>query len=234
MLLEICAVNLQSAKIAQSAGAHRIELCMALDSGGLTPSAGLIEATRAALDIPVHVLIRPREGDFCYTEADLDMMLTDIAFCAQAGVAGVVIGALDNNRRLQRAQMEAMCRAAGSLHVTCHRAFDFTIDPFEALDTLVELGIGRVLTSGQAATAFEGRALLGRLVAYAGERIEVMPGAGIDENNIGEVARASGARSFHLTAKRKIVQDTSQQNIPRLEWSYWESDPAVIRQILEG
>lgn len=233
-LLEICATNLQSALAAQRAGAHRIELCCAIDGGGLTPSPGLIRQVREQLHIPVNVLIRPREGNFCYTDAELAIMTDDIHFCREAGADGVVIGALDERGKLHRAHMLAMLDAAAGLDVTCHRAFDYTADPFEALETLIGLGIGRVLSSGQAASAWAGRFLLGKLVEKAVGRIRIMPGAGLTAQNIRAVAEATGACEFHLTGRAKIVQPNPGGEIPGLEWWYWESAEANIREALEA
>lgn len=232
MLIEICATNIQSALVAQRAGAHRIELCSALDGGGLTPSPGLVYAAVHHLQIPVNVLIRPREGNFCYTRDELQIMLDDIGFCQDSGAAGVVIGALDAQGRLDLPAMEAMLTAASDMDVTCHRAFDYTSDPFAALEALVDLGVRRVLTSGQATTAHEGRFLIQKLVERAAGRIEIMPGAGVSPKNIREIADTTGAREFHMTGRKKVVQPTANE-IPGLEWWYWESSEEVIRRALE-
>lgn len=229
MLFEICAVNLQSALAAQRAGAHRLEFCSALDGGGLTPSPGAIRAVVEQVDIPAHVLIRPREGNFCYDERELDLMLDDVRFCREAGAAGVVVGALDRNGDLDIRALEALRDAAGPLPVTCHRAFDYTRSPFEALETLIALGFVRVLSSGQSTTAFEGRFLLKDLVEKAAGRITVMPGAGISPKNIHDIATVSGAREFHLTGRKKVVQPNPGGDIPGLEWWYWESSEEVIK-----
>lgn len=229
MLFEICAVNLQSALAAQRAGAHRLELCAALDGGGLTPSPGTIRAVVEQVDLPAHVLIRPREGNFCYDKRELAIMLDDVRFCREAGVAGVVVGALNSDGDLDVGALEALRDAAGPLHLTCHRAFDYTRSPFEALETLIALGFVRVLSSGQATTAFEGRFLLKDLVEKAGDRITIMPGAGISPKNIHDIASVTGAREFHLTGRKKTVQPNPGSDIPGLEWWYWESSEAVIR-----
>ncbi len=233
-ILEICAGNLQSALAAQAGGAHRIELCAALDTGGLTPSLGLVRAVRERLNIRVNVLIRPREGDFCYDEAELALMLDDIRLCREAGADGVAIGALDAENRLDVPKMQAMLQAAAGMDITCHRAFDFVPDPVEALDTLLALGIPRVLTSGQATTAFQGRFLLKKLVEHAGGRISIMPGAGLSARNIREMAEATGAQEFHLSAKKEVVQPGSDKAIPGLEWGYWASDAEQIRAVVQA
>jgi copper homeostasis protein len=231
-MLEICAANLQSAIAAQRAGAHRIELCAALDVGGLTPSAGLIRTVCRQLTIPANVLIRPREGHFCYSDAELAIMLDDIRFCRDAGANGVVIGALRPDFQLDMEKMAAMVEAAAGLDITCHRAFDFVPDPLEALDDLIALGISRVLSSGQAASAFEGRFLLKKMVEHAAGRVAVMPGAGIHAGNIAELAQTTGAREFHLSGRKKVEPVFSGKKIPGLETEYWESDENAIREVL--
>ncbi len=231
MTFEICAVNIQSALAAEKAGAHRIELCSALDSGGITPSQGLIRAAVYQLNIPVNVLIRPREGHFCYTERELDIMLDDIRFCQEAGANGVVVGALTPDGELDFDKMQAMKHMAGDMEIVCHRAFDFTADPAAALEQLIALGYVRVLSSGQSPSAFEGRHLLKNMVERAAGRISVMPGSGIDAGNIRAVLETTGAREFHFTGKRKI---TGKADIPGLESAYWESDVAVIQAIMKA
>lgn len=231
MNFEICAVNIQSAFAAQQSGAQRIELCSALDVGGLTPSIGLIRAAVKALSIPVHVLIRVREGDFCYSEEELEIMLEDIRLCGEAGAAGVVVGALTPAHSLDLPKMQAMKTAAGNMHITCHRAFDFTADAETALEQLIAFGFGRVLSSGQANSAFEGRHRLRTFVDQANGRISVMPGSGINTQNIRAIAEASGAQDFHFTAKKK-VNPAAGNEIVGLESWYWESDVALIKEIM--
>lgn len=231
MKFEICAVNIQSALAAERAGAHRIELCSALDVGGLTPSQGLIRAAVHQLTIPVNVLIRPREGHFCYSENELDIMLDDIRFCHEAGVHGVVVGALTAENQLDLPKMEAMKKMAADMEIVCHRAFDFTADPAAALEQLIALGFERVLSSGQSPSAYEGRFLLKKLVEQAAGRISVMPGAGISAENIREITTATGAQEFHFTGKKKV---TGKAAIPGLESWYWESDVATIQEIINA
>jgi len=230
MNFEVCAVNIQSARAAALAGADRIELCSALDVGGLTPSSGLIRATVQALDIPVHVLIRPREGDFCYSETELDIMLDDIRQCREIGAAGVVLGALLPDGHLDTPKLKRMQEAAASLEVSCHRAFDFTPDVGEALEELIEMRFVRVLSSGQAENAYVGRNLLRKMVEQARGRIAVMPGAGITELNIRAIAEFTGAKDFHFTAKIKQQPESSREMTGLASW-HWESDAEQIRRI---
>ncbi len=232
-MIEVCATNIQSAIAAQRAGAQRIELCCAIDGGGLTPSPGLLREARKQLSIAINVLIRPREGNFCYDEQELSIMLDDIRFCREAGADGVVIGALDAGGRLDVPAMQAMLDAAEGMDVTCHRAIDYAADPLETLETLIALGVRRILSSGQAANAFEGRFLLKKLVEKAAGRIIVMPGAGISIQNIREIMAFTGAQEFHLTGRKKVVQPNPGGDIPGLEWWYWESDEATIREVVE-
>jgi len=228
---EICAVNFASALAAEQGGAHRIELCSALDVGGITPSPGLIQQTIKNLTTTeVHVLIRPREGNFCYTNDELAVMIDDIAFCRQAGAAGVVVGALNAENELDMPKMKAMRDAVGSMSITCHRAFDFTQKPLEALEWLIELGFSRVLSSGQAPTAYEGRRWLKTFVESANGRIAVMPGSGITAENIRAIATETGALDFHFTGKKRIEQPTGA--LPGLENWYWESDADLIKYII--
>ncbi|HOY06919.1 MAG TPA: copper homeostasis protein CutC [Saprospiraceae bacterium] len=229
---EICAVNIQSALAAQAAGAHRIELCSALDVGGLTPSPGLIRKAVALLDIPVNVLIRPREGDFTFARHEFEVMLDDIRFCRDAGANGVVVGALTPDFVLDVPQMKAMKEAAGEMEIVCHRAFDFTSDPQQALESLIEWGYVRVLSSGQSANAMEGRFLLQKLVQQAAGRISVMPGAGISAGNIRDIASITLATEFHFTGKKKV--STEQEHIPGLDSWHWESDVVLIREIMDA
>jgi len=229
---EICAVNIQSARAAQAAGGHRIELCSALDTGGVTPSPGLIRHAVNQLGIPVNVLIRPREGDFCFSDAEMAVMLDDIRFCRQAGANGVVVGALDSGGQLDLDALRAFRSAAGEMELVCHRAFDFTPDPFAALEQLIELGFSRILSSGQADNAFLGRFTLGKLVRAAAGRISIMPGSGIEASNIAEIVRETGASEFHFTGKRKV--SPPGQPIAGLDAAYWVSDPEVIKNTINA
>jgi len=179
-MLEACVDSVESALSAQAGGADRVELCDNLLEGGTTPSAGLIALCCARLRIPVHVLIRPRGGDFVYSDLDLDVMRRDIAVARQHGAQGVVFGILLPNGAIDVPRTRSLIAAARPLRVTFHRAFDFTADPDQALDDLITLGVDRLLTSGQAATALEGIGMLARLVRRAAGRIAIAAGGGKD------------------------------------------------------
>ncbi len=202
--LEIAANSLASALAAEQGGASRIELCTALELGGLTPSAAQIALVRERLSIPVHVLVRPRAGDFVYSEEEHRTMLADIAHCAAAGCDGVVTGALTQEGDVDLERCGELMRAAGALDATFHRAIDVCRDGAGALEAIIALGFRRVLTSGGAASAVDGADALRRLVAQAGDRIAVMPGAGITAGNIAALASATGASEFHASARRAL------------------------------
>ncbi len=232
--IEICAATLGSALSAQAVGAHRIELCSGLEVGGLTPSLGLVQAVRTCVYIPMYVLIRPREGHFCYSEGELSIMLRDIALCRSAGADGVAIGALDAQGRLHERHLRRLAEAACGMGLTCHRAFDLVPNPAEALEILVALGFQRILTSGQAPSAWEGRQQLRQLVEQATGRIAIMPAGGITAYNIRTLAEATGATEFHLSAKERVQSPYPTRNtLPELEQAHWESSARHIREVLE-
>lgn len=203
MLLEIAANSVASALAAQQGGADRVELCTALELGGLTPSHAQIALARERLRIPLYVLIRPRAGDFLYGELECETMQRDIETCAALGCDGVVLGVLDAEGEVDMPRCRALIAAAGTLGVTFHRAFDLCRDPARALEDIVALGCERVLTSGAQASAIEGAALIRELVAQAAGRLAVMPGAGITAQNIAALAAATGAHEFHASAKSR-------------------------------
>lgn len=203
-VLEIAANSLASALAAEAGGATRIELCSALELGGITPSAGLLARVRERVSIPIHVLVRPRAGDFAYSAHEHETMLADIAHCAALGCDGVVIGALAADGQVDAARCRELLQAAGPLDTTFHRAIDVCPDMCGALEAIVALGFRRVLTSGGAADAVAGAGMVRRLVERAGDRIAVMPGSGINAGNIAALAAATGAGEFHASAKRAL------------------------------
>jgi copper homeostasis protein len=203
-LLEIAANSLASALAAQEGGADRVELCVALGEGGITPSHAQIAMARERLRIGLYVLVRPRGGDFLYNEIECETILRDIGQCRQLGCDGVVVGALNADGNVDRVACQAFVEAAGPLGTTFHRAFDVARDQREALEDIVSLGFERVLTSGARPSAVEGGALIRDLVRQAGERIVVMPGAGIDDTNIAALHSATAAREFHASAKSQL------------------------------
>lgn len=213
-LVEVCLDSVESAAAAEAGGAHRVELCAGLVEGGITPSAGTIEATRRAIGIDLHVMIRPRGGDFHYSATEVESMRRDIEVARDAGAEGVVLGALRTDGAVDGDLVARLVAAARPMSVTFHRAFDMTRDPVEALEALIELGVDRLLTSGQEATIVEGLELVGELVARAGERIVVMPGCGVTPRNLGRVLRATGASEVHVVGT-EVVESPMRFRNPR-------------------
>lgn len=239
VLIEVCANSVESALAAQAGGAARVELCSALVEGGITPSAGAIELAHELLQIGLHVLIRPRGGDFCYDETEFAVMKHDIAFCKRAGVDGIVIGVLNPDGHVDAARTSELIAVARPMTVTFHRAFDMTADAFRALDDILALGAERLLTSGQRGNAVEGKELIAELVRRAGDRLIVMPGAGINEGNIRGLITATGAREFHLSGQKKVASRMIYRNprvymgVPGLpEYETGVTDAEKIRRVV--
>lgn len=204
MKLEICIDSVESALAAEAAGADRVELCQGLIEGGTTPSPGTIRLTRKHTNLGVMVIIRPRGGDFLYTDHETDVMLEDIREAKAAGADGVVIGCLSADGTVDVEKNRALILAAQPMSVTFHRAFDVTRDPFEALETVIDLGCDRILTSGQEASVLEGADLIRELIAKAGDRIVIMPGGGITTRNVGKIAALTGAEELHMSCRRTL------------------------------
>ncbi len=200
LLFEVCVDSVESAMAAEEGGARRVELCSDLIEGGLTPSHGTIRVTRERLRIGIMAMVRPRGGDFCYTDAEFTVMREDLVAARSLGVNGLVFGLLNPDGTVDRGRTAELIALARPLPVTFHRAFDMTRDPFEALETLVALGVDRVLTSGQDPSVLEGLDLIVELVKRAAGRIVVMPGGGITERTIGRIVAACGASEFHFAS----------------------------------
>jgi len=197
LLLEISVEAVEAAAAAERGGADRIELCSSLSVGGLTPQVALIDAVRQQIQIPIFVMIRPRAGDFVYSPAEFAQMKKSVAAVRDSGASGLVLGILKPNRAVDIDQTRELVEFAQLLPVTFHRAFDACPDLSQALEDVVRSGASRILTSGGAASALEGAANIGMLVAATSERVTIVPGAGINAGNILQLAAATGAREFH-------------------------------------
>lgn len=239
VLLEICCGSIDDAIQAEKGGADRVELCSALFLGGLTPSIGTIQEAKRRLKLPVMVMVRPRGGGFCYTEAEMATMERDVEAAMDNGADGVVFGMLEADGKIDVRRAKRMRHLIGMRQAVFHRAFDVTPDPFKALEELVDLGITRVLTSGQKDTAPEGVELIAKLVERAGRRIEILPGGGIRPFNVREIVERTGCRQVHMTAWG-TVRDSSTQARPEvtfggalhpLEDRYEMTDAKLVREI---
>jgi copper homeostasis protein len=238
--LEICVDNVASAIDAQKAGAVRVELCSNLPEGGTTPGLGTIVSARNNLKIGLHVIIRPRGGDFLYSALEYDIMRREIISCGESGVDGVVLGILDMSGNIDVERTAKLIELARPMSATFHRAFDMCNDPEKGLEDVIAAGADRLLTSGQKNKAEEGLELIGKLILQAGKRIIIMPGSGLNESNIIHVARETGAREFHLTGRKVIESEMifHRQNISMggtsglSEYSRKVADPDMIKRIV--
>ena len=208
--LEVCCADLDSVLAAKAGGAHRVELCEALELDGLTPRSELI-GKAVESGIRVHVLIRPREGDFVYTEAEVRLMIQQIAEARQLGAQGVVWGALTGEGRIDMPLCRRLMEASRGMSVTFHRAFDVCREPLVTLEDIISLGCHRLLTSGQAPSAQQGIPLLRQLVAQAAGRIIIMPGAGVSPQNAAQILSETGATEIH--GSLRMVGHTSEEMV---------------------
>lgn len=210
--LEVIGFTIEGCILAQSAGASRIELCDNPGDGGTTPSYGFIKAAREKLSINLFPIIRPRGGDFFYSEEEFEIMKTDVKLCKQLGCDGVVIGMLHADGTIDKKRNYALVELAYPLGVTFHRAFDRTTDAFKAMEDIIDIGCERILTSGQRPNALDGADLIAQLVKQADERIVIMPGSGVRSENIIELAKKTGAKEFHTSARININGGMSYSN----------------------
>jgi copper homeostasis protein len=239
ILVEACVDSVESAMAAEQGGAGRIELCDNLVDGGTTPSAATIEACRERLRIPIHVLVRPRGGDFLYSDLELEVMLRDVEWAKRLGADGVVIGALRVDGTVDAERTGQMLTAARPMSLTFHRAFDVCRDADEALDTLISLGVNRVLTSGQAPSALEGASLIAAMVRRAAGRIGVLAGGGLDETNVARLVRETGVREVHVRGTSAVRSDMAFRRpevrmggaAPAGEYEREVTDEARVREI---
>lgn len=228
MLLEVIATSADDCATAQAAGADRIELCCALALGGLTPSAALVQRARATATLPLMMMLRPREGGFCYSAGEFTQMALDLKFGLAAGVDGFVFGCLTRDGAVDVRRTAHLVKLAAGRQTVFHRAFDVTPDPAAALETLIDLGVTRVLTSGQAATALAGADLIRQLVVQAGSRIELLPGGGITPGSVAALVRRTGVQQVHASCSGQGL-DPSTQARPDLRFGLADSGAGNVR-----
>lgn len=209
LLLELCAAGLADCLAAQAGGADRIELNVGLELGGLTPSVGLLEVVKAAVDVPVVVMLRPRPGGFCYDEPEFRTMLRDAALLRAHGADGLAFGVLTPERGIDVDRCRRLVEAAGAGETVFHRAFDVVAEPERAIDALMDLGVTRVLTSGRAARALDGAERIAAWRARSGDRLQWLPGAGIRPENVAEVVRRTGCDQVHASLSGRRTDPTA-------------------------
>ena len=228
-VLEVCTHSVESAVSAERGGAMRLELCANLMIGGTSPDEDLFRMVRERVSVPVRVLLRPRCGDFLYTESEFELLCRQVKRFAALGADGIVIGVLTPEGDLDEERMAKLISLAGGCGVTLHRAFDVCRDPFAALETAKRLGVDTILTSGQQARCTEGAPLLRELVEKAGERVQILVGAGVNADVIRDLQPKTGANAFHLSAKRvensrmQFRRENVPMGLPGLsEFSLWK------------
>lgn len=209
--LEIIGFTIDSCRIAQAAGADRIELCDNPGDGGTTPSYGFIKKAREVLDIQLYAMIRPRGGDFFYSDEDFNIMRLDVNTAKELGCDGVVIGMLNRDGSVDKDRCKKLVELAYPMGVTYQRAFDRVRDPFEALEAVIETGCERILTSGLVPSCLDGAPLIAQLIKQADERIIIMPGSMLRSGNVAEIAKTTGATEFHTSAR--IFTESSMEYV---------------------
>jgi copper homeostasis protein len=203
-VIEIATTDYAGTEAAFHGGADRIELCTALSEGGLTPSFGLIKKCREKFSFPIFPIIRPRSGDFLYSDDEYKIIKNEVAFCKEIGCDGIVVGFLKKDGGIDKKRTSKIVERAYPMEVSFHRAFDRCIDPYQGMEDIIEAGCQRILTSGQQVTAIEGAELIKNLIVSAGNRIIVMPGSGIRKENIKALAEVTGAEEFHTSLRSTI------------------------------
>lgn len=240
MRIEVCVDSSAGVRIARDGGADRVELCSALEVGGVTPSTGLVHAA-VAVGLPVHVLVRCRPGDFVFSDDEIAVMIQDVTAAVAAGAAGVVIGALTQDGEVDAVAAGRMIAAAGSASVTFHRAFDLTADPLVALDALRSLGVARVLTSGQAARALDGSELLATLVRRSGaDGPVILAGGGVRAESVAALIARTGVSEVHFSARVPADDGTSAGGStpvrmgPADDGGHHVTDPATVSAMVRA
>ncbi|MGZ5254309.1 MAG: copper homeostasis protein CutC, partial [Flavitalea sp.] len=212
MILEVCAFNVQSAIVAQKAGAKRVELCDNPVEGGTTPSSGAISLARELISIELYPIIRPRAGDYCYDDIEFKIIKRDILLCKELGCDGISVGVQKSSGEIDYERMKQVVEWAYPMGVTCNRAFDAVPNPYAALEELIKAGCERVLTSGQETAAPDGFAMLKKLVEQANGRIIIMPGAGVKSSNLQKLIEETGATEYHTSARKVMKMSAEYQN----------------------
>ncbi len=236
--IEVATFTLNAAITAANTGADRIELCSGYSEGGLSPSAGAIEFVRKKISVPLHVMVRPRIGDFVYNSLEKDVIISDINFCKNMGVDGIVVGALTKDGKVDVDFIKKIMELSHPMSVTFHRAFDITKDLFEALNELISCGVDRILTSGGRKSAVEGISTISELVKLAYDKIIILPGGGINPQNVQDILSKTGVKEIHFSAKTLVQSPmkktsdltlSSEGEVSDYEW--YECGPNLITEM---
>ena len=237
-ILECCVDSVESAIEAEKGGANRIELCSALVIGGLSPSKALFEKVKEQVNIKIHVLLRPRFGDFCYTDFEHEIIKKEIKMFKELGADGVVIGTLKSDGSLNLEQMKELVEEAEGMSITLHRAFDMCADPFRTLEEVKELGIHTILTSGQKNSCIDGKDLLGQLMKKANREVDILIGGGVDVSVIPALYESTGATSYHMSGKVTLdsemqyrKEDVSMGVASMSEYQIWRTSAERVSQV---
>jgi len=234
MEIEICTNSFRSAKIAAACGIDRIELCQSLESGGITPSAGDIRlsvALKKEFNFKVYVLIRARGGDFCYSKEAYEVMKQDVIFCKENEVDGVVLGGLTPSGEIDIEGVKILTDAAEGMGMTFHRAFDLLRKPYDALEQIIDMGFERILTSGLMPTAMEGKEHLKKLIGLADNRIRIMPGSGVNKNNVKNLLDYTGAKDIHFSAKDLVKSIFEKEGKDLFDLDFYETSKERIMEM---
>mgnify|MGYP003945373259 CR=1 FL=1 len=237
--MEVCANSVASAMAAQEGGAIRVELCENLKDGGTTPSYAQIKLTKELLKIKLYPIIRPRGGDFLYSDLEFNLMKTDIEICKSLNCDGVVFGILKSDGSVDKERCALLIALAKPMKVTFHRAFDRCNDMEKALEDIIEIGCERILSSGGKVNALEGANKLKKLIKLAAGRISIMPGAGLRENNVAEIISITGATEFHATAKKMVSSEMNFKNnevgigTVADEYGYELTDAKIVKSLID-
>ncbi len=240
-LIEVCVTSVQSAINAEKGGALRVELVDNLIEGGTTPSPGTIALARKRISIGLFVMIRPRGGDFCYTDLEFEIMKEDVKAARTLGADGVVAGILLTDGNIDVERMGILKELAGEIGFTCHRAFDMTVNKYKALEDLIGIGVDRILTSGGKNKAPDGKHLIREIIGIADGRIKIMPGSGVNEKSIADLKKYTGAKEFHVTGRSlypgimeyRNPEVSMGDNVTVPEYDLWITDPEKIKKIVE-
>ncbi len=240
MLLEVCVDSVESAIAAQAGGADRLELCANLIIGGTTPTLALYQEIKKIVTIPIHILIRPRFGDFLYSNYEYSIMCQEVAAFKKAGAQGVVIGMLNQDGTLDKERMKGLVREAADMSVVLHRAFDMSCNLQETMREAIQLGVRTILTSGGEETASQGLEMLRELIVAANGEIEIMAGAGINSERITKLYKLAGVRTFHMSGKNVLESDMVFRN-ERInmgiqgisEYTLWQTCEEDVRRAKE-